>query len=63
MQNPNAILNPNTILTQSRNPTPIGEHTAREYRTRVYAGRRIPGAVCSPIAPESQDAIRCVPGL
>ena len=38
MQNPNAIRNPNTILTQSRNLTTIGEHTAREYRSRVYVG-------------------------
>ena len=54
-QNHNVIQNPHTILMQSRNPTPIGEHTAGEYRTRVYVGRGVPGAVRSPIAPEFQD--------
>ena len=52
MQNHNAILNPHIIPMQSRNPTPIGEHTAGEYRTRVYVGRGVPGAVRSPIPPE-----------
>ena len=42
LQNHNAILNPHIILMQSRNPTRIGEHTAGEYRTRVYVGRGVP---------------------
>ena len=54
-QNHNVIQNPHTILMQSRNPTPIGEHTAGEYRTREHVGRGVPGAVRSPIAPEFQD--------
>ena len=47
-----AIHNPHAILAQSQNQDAIEEHTAGEYRTRVYVGRGVPGAVRSPIPPE-----------